>query len=97
MKRTSEKNINRYVFNQNERFLRQQLALDLKRLLEDMQMSRGIEVGKVVVTVDSPTIDVNSININIYIKMINIAEIVKVNFINAGTRDLTEIVQTKEI
>lgn len=97
LKRTSEKIINRYIFNQNERFLRQQLALDLKRLLEDMQLSRGIEAGKVVVTVNSPTIDVNSININIYIKMINIAEIVKVNFINAGTRDLTEIVQTKEI
>lgn len=97
LKRASEKIINRYIFNPNERALRQQLAFELKKLLEDVKASRGIEAGKVVVTVESANIEVNNININIYIKMVNISEIVKVNFINARTRNLSEIVQTKEI
>ena len=66
---------------------------DVHVILEDMVDNRGIEAGKVYVTKDN-----EKIIINIYIKMINTTEIVKLGLINAGsTVDLTSTIQFKEI
>ena len=47
-------------------------------------LSRGIEAGKVVVSTNNE----QNIIINIYIKMINISEIVKIGLINTGVNSV---------
>ena len=84
MERKCEKLLRRYVFDLNELKLRGIIARELKLLLEDMMLSRGIEAGKVVVSTNNE----QNIIINIYIKMINISEIVKIGLINTGVNSV---------
>ncbi len=93
LKRRSEKILNKYIFNQNNIQLRSQLAFELKRELENIKYSRGIDAGKVVVK----NIDELNISIDIYLRITNLSEIIKLNFINAGTNEFSEVVQVKEV
>ena len=84
LERKCEKLLRRYVFDLNELKLRGIIARELKLLLEDMMLSRGIEAGKVIVSTNNE----QNIIINIYIKMINIAEIVKIGLVNTGVNSV---------
>ena len=93
IERKAEKLLRKYIFRVNELSVRNSIMIEIKKLLEDMVDNRGIEAGKVYVTKDN-----EKIIINIYIKMINTTEIVKLGLINAGsTVDLTSTIQFKEI
>ena len=84
LERKCEKLLRRYVFDLNELKLRGIIARELKILLEDMMLSRGIEAGKVIVSTNNE----QNIIINIYIKMINISEIVKIGLVNTGVNSV---------
>lgn len=92
LERKCEKLLRRHIFNLNDLRLRGLIASELKLLLEDMMVNRGIEAGKVIVST-SGTNNFNNIVINIYIKMINISEIVKIGLSNTGTNDANLVSQ----
>lgn len=95
LERKCEKLLRRYIFDVNERRLRALITTELKILLEDIMVNRGIEAGKVVVS----TNENNNIIINIYIKITNISEIVKLGLTNTGTNQVAIIsdIQIKEL
>ncbi len=93
LKRTAEKISNKYMFDLNTTNLRYSLSVELKLMLEDMMARRGIQAGKVVVK----PIDENKVEVSIYIAISNLNEIVKLNFINIGTKEVSEAIQIKGI
>lgn len=80
LERASEKLMRRYLFDNNTRLLRATVATELKRLLEDMLSSGGIESGSVQVTSKNS----DKIIININIKIPGIVEFVKIGIYNSG-------------
>lgn len=84
LERVTEKLTRRYIFESNTRNTRATVAMSIKKVLEDMMSSRGIEAGKVVVSTDNE----NKIIINIYIKMSFITDFVKIGLINTGTNSV---------
>lgn len=84
LERKCEKLLRKYLFELNDLRLRGIIASEIKMILMDMVDSRGIEAGKVQVSKNSE----NNIIINIYIKMINIAEIVRLGIANVGTNSV---------
>ena len=81
------------MFDLNTTNLRYSLSVELKLMLEDMMARRGIQAGKVVVK----PIDENKVDVSIYIAISNLSEIVKLNFINIGTKEVSEAIQIKGI
>lgn len=94
IERKAEKLLRKYVFRVNELSVRNSIMTDVKKMLEEIVDKRGIEAGKVYVTKEG-----DFIIINIYIKMINTAEIIKIGLMNAGTNsvNLSSVIQYKEI
>ena len=87
LERVLEKLTRQYIFNENTRQIRATIAMAIKRVLEDILSSRGIEAGKVIVTSNSE----NKIVINIYIKIPFIVETVRIGLLNSGTNSITVI------
>lgn len=87
LERVLEKLTRQYIFNENTRQIRATIAMAIKRVLEDILNSRGIEAGKVIVTSNSE----NKIVINIYIKIPFIVETVRIGLLNSGTNSITVI------
>lgn len=81
VERAVEKLTRNYIFSQNNRNTRATVALQIKKILEDMLSSGGIEAGRVHVTSDSD----NKIIINIYIRLPYIIELVNIRMFNSGT------------
>lgn len=81
VERTVEKLTRKYIFSENNRNTRATVALQIKKVLEDMLSSGGIEAGKVHVTSGST----NKIIINIYIKVPYIIELINIRMYNSGT------------
>ena len=89
LERASGKLLRKYVFQLNERWVRANIANELKRLLEDIMGNRGIEGAKVIVKPD--TLDENKIIINIYIKIVNTVEFVNLRVSNVGTNSISTV------
>ena len=81
VERVVEKLTRMYIFSENNRNTRATVALQIKKVLEDILNSGGINAGKVYVTSD---ID-NKIIINIYISIPYITELVNIKMFNSGT------------
>lgn len=83
LERATEKLTRKYLFLENNRQLRGQVATEIKIILEDMLSSGGIESGKVYVTSENIK-NVEKIIININIKIPGIIEFVKIQMHNIG-------------
>lgn len=81
IERVVEKLTRKYVFIENNRNTRATVAMQIKKILEDILSSGGIEAGKVHVTTGSD----EKIIINIYIKIPYITELVNMRMFNSGT------------
>lgn len=92
LERKAEKILRRYIFELNDYRLRGKITSELKMLLEDIVDSKGIDAGKVEVH----NIDGNII-INIYIKLIGVAEVVKIGIANTGNNSVDTVIQFKEL
>lgn len=89
LERTCEKQIKRFIFELNNKNVRYQIMSEIKRVLDDVLNSRGIEAGKVVV---KPGENEQTININIYIKFYFLTEFVNINVTNVGTEIFSNII-----
>jgi hypothetical protein len=81
VERVIEKLTRKYIFSENNRNIRGTIALQIKKILEDILSSGGITAGKVYVTSSSE----DKIIINIYIKIPYITELVNIRMFNSGT------------
>lgn len=81
VERVVEKLTRIYIFSENNRNTRATVALQIKKVLEDILSSGGINAGKVYVTSDTD----NKIIINIYISIPYITELVNIRMFNSGT------------
>lgn len=80
IERVVEKLTRKYIFTENNRNTRATVAMQIKKILEDILSSGGIEAGKVHVTTGSD----DKIIINIYIKIPYITELVNMRMFNSG-------------
>lgn len=87
--RKCEKLLNKHVFNLNNRQIRGSIATELKMELEQIQVSGGIENAKVYVKQGERQ---DNININITIKIPNVAEKIFINLTNVGNNLITDII-----
>lgn len=90
VERAVEKLARKYVFDSNNRNTRATLALQTKKILEDMLSSGAIEGAKVYVTTEENKGEKIIININIRIP--HITEIVNLRMQNIGTNMISEII-----
>lgn len=88
IKRKTEKLLNKHIFDLNNRQIRSSIATELKLILEDILSNGGIEYGKVYVK-QGNTID--SIDINITIKVPTVIDRININMTNVGNKLITEI------
>jgi len=81
--------LNRFVFEENTIGVRQSIATQLKRYLEDIRLNRGITDGRVHVypNDDNP----NEIIVEIYVKPAYVAEFIILRMTNAGTTDIVTL------
>lgn len=89
IKRKCEKTVNKHLFNLNDRPTRGIIATDLKLSLEEIANSGGIEYGRVYVKQGD---SIDSISINITIKIPTVIERININMTNVGTNLITEII-----
>lgn len=92
IERASEKLMRKYLFDDNTRQTRATVATEIKRLLEDMLSSGGIESGKVIVSSNKK----DKIIINIYIKIPYISEQIIIGMKNIGTNSIQTEIQIEE-
>jgi hypothetical protein len=88
IKRISEKLLNKYVFNLNDKQTRGTIAVNLKKELETVVSGDGIESAKILV---EPGKNENTIIININIKFKSVIESINIRMFNAGNDLFTEI------
>lgn len=89
IKRNVEKQIAKYIFALHDRGIRAQIAINIKLLLEEIISYGGLERAKVHVTSGN---EPDTIIINIIIKISSVAEVIKVNMYNTGTKLITDVI-----
>lgn len=88
VEKATKRILNQYVFEENTLRVRQNIATQLKRYLEDVKVNRGITDAKVYVKAGEN----NEIIIEIAIKPTYVTEFVIIKMTNIGTLTMTEVV-----
>ena len=82
--------IKRFVFEENSYNKRRLISSEIKRILEEVRLNRGIQSAKSYVTTHPD--NENNILITIEIKPIYVAEYIVLKLANVGTNQMTEII-----
>ena len=88
IEKSTKRILNQYVFEENSLRIRQIIASQVKRYLEDVKLNRGITDGRVYVRSG----DNNEIIVEVAVKPTYVAEYITIRMINAGTTTLTDLV-----
>jgi hypothetical protein len=86
MEKNVERILRRFIFLENTRALREEIASVIKRLLKEIKSSQGIDGGRVEVTRKGE----KEIIVDIYIKPKFVAEFIQLRMVNAGSETISK-------
>ena len=89
IEKTVERILRKFVFEENREGVRRTIALEVKNILNDVRVNRGIEAGKVVVhpAGDNPS----AITVDVYVKPTYVAEFIQLRMNNVGSNTISSI------
>jgi hypothetical protein len=90
IERETKKILNNYIFEENTLRIRQTIASQVKRYLEDVRVNDGIQNGRVEVY-PSDT-NPNEIIVDVYVQPTYVAEYIQLRMSNVGTNELTSTI-----
>lgn len=91
LEKTVEKILRRFIFEENRESVRRTIALEVKNVLKDMRVNRGIESGKVEVHKGKTD---NEIIVDVYVKPLYVAEYIQLRITNVGTNTISDILSS---